>query len=738
MRLFRIFCRPMSLSAPSSPSAPLQKILFSQHFYNGLSVGGGVMGAVFLAYLASGGDLAITAGMASGAVCVSIADIPSPARHKRYELLAALVFSVLATLAVGFARHSLWTLGIAVLVLSFFTALANAYGKKAMPVSFAAILAMIMTLGGPEHSFAEVPRAVALFAGGGMLYFVYALAVARRLEFRTRQQAFAESCFELAQYLRVKASFYGQDATLDECYGMLMRQQAAVVDKQQNARDFVLGRIGTPREAQLAQMLLAQFDLFESVLSSHTDYQLLQEWYGGSDPMMLLRDLVGKAALDLDRVAYTALRDSEAPHPVNYKAEIFALRYEIERLERETAAEGMAAAITALKAFKEAFERISQCVVLVQSLHEIAQKPLCPEAVAAGIDLQPFLTPASYSPRVLLEHCRLDSPFFRYALRMTLAMGCGFLVAYLLPYSTHSYWILLTIAVVMRSNFSMTLQRRTDRILGNLTGCVLTALLLQFTRHPAALLLALFASLVVAQTFVVVRYRYTAIASCVMALLQIHFLNPGIPFAIGERLIDTLVGALFAYGFSFILPSWEYRDLPRRLRDLLAANRRYVEAVLCASSDFDYRLARKAMFDNIAAVTGAFGRMLQEPATRRRAVAVTQSFITANYLFAAHVAALHVLVKRLPEAEKREILGRSGDHREAIQGCLADAQDLVTRAVVQETGAAFVLGGETTVPETAPAVTADPRLLIAQRIRVIDADAEEIRRLAAKMAMAEA
>ncbi len=723
----------MSFSAPSEKS--LLKILFSQHFYSGLQVASGVMGIVLLGYLVTGGDLATTALMVTGAVSVSVADIPSPVRHKRYELLAALALATLVAVAVGIARHWQWALGLCVLLISFSTAMMNAYGKKAMPVSFAAILAMVMTLGGPEHPLQQMGKIAAWFAAGGGAYYLYALVASHFLAFRTRQQAFAESCFELAQYLRIKAGFYERDAVLDDCYGALTRQQVVVVDKQQSARDFVLGAIRNEREAQLAQTLLAQFDLFELVLSSHTDYALLQRHYGGSDAMLLLRDLVDKIALDLDRIAYQALRNRQAPHPVNYKAEIFAIRYEIERLRQEQGG-GDSEDGDALKAFSGVFERICQCVAHVQSLHELARAPCCPKDVAAGINLQPFLTPASYSPRVLIEHCHLASPFFRYALRMTMAMGCGFVFAYLLSSAAHSYWILLTIAVVMRSSFSMTLQRRTDRILGNVAGCVLTALLLEFTRHPAALLLALFASLAVAHAFVLVRYRYTAIASCVMALLQIHFLNPDLPFVISERLIDTLAGALLAYGFSFVLPSWEYHGLPRRIAELLEANRRYVDAVLGGVADLDYRIARKRLFDGIAAVAGAFGGMLKEPKARHRAVAETQAFITANYLFAAHVAALRVLLKHLPGDEKQRLLAALTADREKIRGYLTDAQTLAARGADENAPQPDAVltpvtngNGMEIVP---PGSTTDigPHPLIARRIAMLSADAREILRLA--------
>ena len=41
-----------------------------------------------------------------------------------------------------------------------------------------------------------------------------------------------------------------------------------------------------------------------------------------------------------------------------------------------------------------------------------------------------------------------------------------------MPYASHSYWILLTIVVILKPNFSMTKQRYNDRLIGTLIGCI--------------------------------------------------------------------------------------------------------------------------------------------------------------------------------------------------------------------------------------------------------------------------
>jgi uncharacterized membrane protein YccC len=254
---------------------------------------------------------------------------------------------------------------------------------------------------------------------------------------------------------------------------------------------------------------------------------------------------------------------------------------------------------------------------------------------------------------------RWSSPILRYALRVTLAMSCGYCVDLVLPYASHGYWILLTIAVIMRSSFSLTRQRHWDRVIGNLIGCLLAAFLLWATTHPALLLVAMFAAVCIAHAYATINYRYTAVASCVMGLLAVRFLDPTAQFLVFERLLDTTVGGIIAYAFSFVLPSWEFTSMPRLVGDVLGAARNYAAASLQPGAESTgYRLARKQLMDAIAAFVSASGRMLTEPAARHRAVTHINDFITASYLMAAQLASVHILLQhRAAELEMDDAMG---------------------------------------------------------------------------------
>ena len=163
------------------------------------------------------------------------------------------------------------------------------------------------------------------------------------------------------------------------------------------------------------------------------------------------------------------------------------------------------------------------------------------------------------------------------------------------------------------------------------------------------------------------KYRYTAIAASVQALLLIGLTVPHGGGAISERLLDTVVGTLIATFFSYVLPSWEYQNLPLLVDAVRDANRKYVDAA-CellrrrSGDDFHYRIARKRFMDSLAALSAALGRMLDEPAGKQRAPAELARFTVQNYLLVAHMAALRLLLQRyaenLPRAEVDAALER--------------------------------------------------------------------------------
>jgi uncharacterized membrane protein YccC len=177
--------------------------------------------------------------------------------------------------------------------------------------------------------------------------------------------------------------------------------------------------------------------------------------------------------------------------------------------------------------------------------------------------------------------------------------------------------------------------------------------------------LAFIAAVGVAHAFVNVRYLLTAIAATVMALLQAHFTAPNTAALVLERLLDTVLGALFAWAFSYVLPSWERRSLPAAIQRALEALRAYSSSVLVAAGParVEQRLARQRAYDALAVVAAALKRSAAEPERVRPPVELLVSALDHAQRLMAHLSSLRSLLERrgqrLPSGETYTALAQA-------------------------------------------------------------------------------
>jgi uncharacterized membrane protein YccC len=585
--------------------------LFSHYFYTGLRIATGIVGLTFLTLALA--DLPTAMAVAMGALCTSLMDLPSPLRHKFNEMLAGVTLCSLVALLVSLCSPVPWLLRTVIVLVTFLASMMVVYGRKAMPLQFAALF--VMMLSSDEASApGQALRHGALFFAGAAGYMAYAMVVVWLMQVRLKQQVLAEALYELATYTSLKAGCYDITCPLAPQLEKLVRQQIVLAERQQASRDLILRGQPSPGDAILVQVHYAMFDLYELVLSTHTDYVVLRQHFGGGAVLPLLGDLIGKAARDIESVAYAMTRNRPSRADIDYKDELRVLADALDAGDRVPADEARAV-------LNATVNKIGDMIAMIGQLHIASLVRDRPLPMVAGADLTPFLTQQRYGFGILLSNLRWSSPTFRFALRVAMAISLGLLVGEWLPYQSHGYWIALTIAVILKPSFSITRQRRADRLIGTVIGCILTAIILHFVHAPAALIGLLFVATAAAPAFLYIKYRYTAIAASMQILLLIGLTVPNAASAIGERLLDTLAGTMIATFFSYVLPNWEYQNLPRMVDAVLDANRKYIGAAADllqgrTGDDFRYRISRKGFMDSLATLSAALGRMLDEPSAQ--------------------------------------------------------------------------------------------------------------------------
>ncbi|MGF6372002.1 hypothetical protein OKW40_004752 [Paraburkholderia sp. RAU6.4a] len=85
----------------------------------------------------------------------------------------------------------------------------------------------------------------------------------------------------------------------------------------------------------LYNLFINSVDLHELFVGAQTDYTLVRSTFGGSDLLVFYRDLIRKAAEDLEEIGLAVLQNQAPRMRVNVKAELRAIEYEIELMRKQ-------------------------------------------------------------------------------------------------------------------------------------------------------------------------------------------------------------------------------------------------------------------------------------------------------------------------------------------------------------------------------------------------------------------
>jgi uncharacterized membrane protein YccC len=578
-----------------------------------------------------------------GALYASIVDQPAPLATKARVFALDIALATAIALLAGIAGGSPFALVPLIVAMSLMTGLATAYGRRAVGLSMAAILALLFGMASPAGSFEMELGRAAIFAGGGIAYALPALALTALLDSRTRLLALSEAMLAFARYVRAKADIYDIHARPRDALKHLIDAHADLVEKLQAARDLIFVGRPTPRRARRVASLLALLEAFDTVLSSDADIETLRA-SSHRHLMRRLHALILALGDDVEHLALAAASPTADAALPDRTAQLQAIAEEVVRLEK--------ADDTDTAAFRATSRKLAQTVQRLARLRDAIAGRGEPPALPNGLTLASFVNVQSTSLKVVRAHLRLSSPVLRYAIRLTLAMITGYALTLIFPDYVHGGWVLLTTGLIMRANYSITRQRRDDRVVGNLAGCFATVLLVRLL-PVEALSACVVVAIAVSHAYSTVDYRVTAFAACISALLQLHFVAPLAQPLLFERVFDTLIGAGLAWGFSYVLPNWESLSAPRLIRAVIKADRDYAMLALDRSADPQaMRLARKRAHDAAANLSMTVRRLASEPNPDRRALIALQDLLAANYLFASDLASMRVLFRaRVTELE---------------------------------------------------------------------------------------
>jgi uncharacterized membrane protein (TIGR01666 family) len=573
-----------------------------------------------------------------GAMVVSLTDAPGPILNKRNGMLFAIFFAFILAIVTAFARNSPLFMGLEILAVTFFFSMFVVYGQRATAVGNAAVLIMILTMDTPV-----VPGDVLLHAGyilaGGLFYFTLSLLLNRIRPYRSAQRALGECIREVANYLSIRADFYNCSTDLETDYKRMVAQQIVVNEKQDLVREvfFKTRKIvneSTDASRKLVFTFVETVDLFEDITATYYDYKSLRKIYGESGALGIVHDTLKKLVDELHAIGIAIQTNTSFKRGFDYDEEIKTLKAKIDAIATDEGSTKMVLIkiVVNIRNLLSGIDAIEQYFTT-----GIRRKQ-------TGVDHSHFITHQPLDPKIFVNNLNIQSSAFRHAIRVSAACVTGYFIIQLLPYGNHSYWVLLTIAFIIKPAFSLTKQRNIERIIGTVIGAAIGVGILLLVANKTVLFIIMV--LFMLATYTYLRLNYLAMVLSVTPYVFILFSFIGNEFRIiaWERVLDTLVGCAIAFAASyFLFPSWEREQLKNHMRDIVKANMLYLQKIIKALSGhtvslIEYKVARKEVYLHSANLSAAFQRMLSEPKSKQSSQSLMQQFVVLNHIFFSNVA----------------------------------------------------------------------------------------------------
>jgi uncharacterized membrane protein (TIGR01666 family) len=623
------------------------KSFINSHYLNGaIRITVGItLPAILLGYF---NNLSAGVVLSIGAMCVGNTDNPGPIHHRRNGMIACVLIIFLVTLLVGWASGSAVMTGVLVFVFCFIFSMLGIYGARASSVGINALLVMVLNIDRPHHGWDVVINAAYVLAGG-LWYTLLSLLLYSFRPYKLVQQALGDCVRATADYLRIKASFYARGVDYDKRYRQLVDSQVSIHEKQDLVRELLFKSRKIVRESThvgrvLVMIFLDTIDLFERIITSQQDYQLLHRDFDDSGLMEEYRQVIVGLASELDEIGIALMSGKPSEEDSKMDTRIRQVRETFYKYRDQYRDAGNVEGFIGLSNILDSIEDINDRLHTLHGYTTYDRK--LSKDFKQELDYEEFISHQDVGYKLIFENLTIKSDIFRHSLRVSIATIAGYIVSSFLAFG-HSYWILLTIIVILKPVYSLTKKRNYERLVGTLAGALIGLVLLYFIRDQHVLFVLMILFMIMTYVFLRTNYLVAVTMTTPYVLLLFHLLDPAdFHVILSDRIVDTLIGSGIAFLANiFFIPSWEHERISDFMVKAVEANIAYFRDVAGAflgqpPTIHQYKLSRKNAFVALANLSDAFGRMLSEPRSKQKRIAEMHQFVVSNHMFTSYIATL--------------------------------------------------------------------------------------------------
>ncbi len=637
-----------------------------------------------------------------GAFLNAPGDIPGSVKRKVNAILVSIGLTMMITAIVLFAKALLPILLIAIAIISFSVALVSVYGFRASMVSFSGLLAMVLAFAVEKNTATEIWQHVGLMGLGGFWYLGLSSIFQYLTPKKDHNQLLSDTLQLIGQYLKLRARLLGKKSKREESLKQVLVLQHLINDKHEMLRESLLTarkRSGRSHyEEKQLLIFLSSINIFELIEAKHLDYDMLDGIFGEHKKYLKASKKLNKTmGKHLIRLSELLIQKDEIPKNDRL---LKALENAKASISEYIAAVQLPAAREGALVLQNLYDYQDQLLQEIRAIRRVMAN--VKEASKVSLkrqDASQFLTLQEYRLNVVVQNFSLSSTMFRHSLRLAIALVSAYILGYFFDIQ-NTYWILLTIVVIMRPNYGLTKERSKDRIVGTLIGAAIAVPIVLLSQNTTLYAILAWVSLIFAFALIQQNYKSAAALITISIIFIYSLINPNAFEVIQFRVLDTVIGSAIAVLANYIIvPSWEADNLKQVLAKALQRNKEYLLAtrdlyVDPANHQLSYKVSRKEAFLAISNLNAAFQRLSQDPKSKQREFQLIYEIVTLNQTMVSAIASIgnfitnhqttaaseefQVLVKRIVNTlqiaaesiksnkKKEEPLGTKGELAEEI------------------------------------------------------------------------
>ncbi len=618
----------------------------------GLRITGGILFPSFIMYYFHLLPVGIV--MSLGALCVSAADTPGAVRHRVNGMLACIMLVSALSVIVYYASTSNFLLGVVIAVSGFFFSMLTIYGNRSSAVGIAALLIMVLSLQTPLKG-KDIWIHSGYILAGGVWYMLYSLALYRLRPYKFIQQVLADYVADVAAYLKLRGDLYAIDPAYEKINVQLLQQQVGIETQHQMLNDLLFNTRAIVKESThtgrvLVKTYLEVAELYESVMTTYQQYQLMHEQFDKTGILQEFYSIVYALAAEMSEISI-AIKSGIASSPLNNTEKLIGLvRKKFEQMRQDYMDEdnvehfiSLGRIVNNLEDLGEKINRLHLYTTYEVKLKKTDISSIGYSSLVSGNDIRPSL---------FFNNLNFKSNIFRHSLRVALALLAGYIIAVIFKVD-RGYWILLTIVVILKPAYALSKQRNADRLIGTVAGILIGILVLFFIKNNMALLVIMVFFMAGSYMFIRTNYFMTVLLMTPYLLIFFQYLYPGeLKELMVERIIDTAIGSAIAFFASlFLVPAWERNTIKIYMLKMLEINDKYYAAIaqyFCSDIPIQreqIKTERQEVMIALANLSDAFNRMLSEPKRFRQGVKNVHRFVVINHTLISHLTTLSYLLQ---------------------------------------------------------------------------------------------